>query len=319
MNKYHDFVDSLNKKIEPLKRERAMNTQKQRHQASSARCECMNLESARDACQKLADAMDNGVLPGPLAATYKTMKSICDATEQRTKSGTGYNAEYCIDDGNYKDTSERAGQLRLWLSDGDDSDEEKQQRKDKFKLDHRLSELRGSSIPGFFPTPDAVIMQYLTRDLSFAETVTLEPSAGIGSICDEVRRRGGDVIGIECHHSLAEILGMKGHNYIHADFTELDPIRTFDYVLMNPPFENNQAAIHTRLAYEWLKDESGCVLRSIMPANAKRYIESRTRVLREFGEWSISMCATWEDLPEGSFKNGFISTGISCSVMTIRK
>jgi len=317
LNKYHDFIESLDRKIAPLKRERAMNTQKKRHQASSARCEGMNLESARDACLKLADAMDNGTLPVQLGQHFKTIKSICEATEQRLKCDTGYNAEYFLDYDNYRDTSERAGQLRLWLSDGDESNEEKLKREQQFKLEHRLSELRSASIPGFFPTPNEVITNYLTRDLSFHDTLHLDPSAGIGSICDEVRLRGGDTIGIEINYSLHEILQMKGHHSLYEDFTELNPVPEFDYVLMNPPFENNQAAIHTRMAYDWLKDDG--VLRSIMPSAAKRYIESRTGVLREFGEWSISMCATWEDLPEGSFKNGFVSTGISCSVMTIRK
>lgn len=56
------------------------------------------------------------------------------------------------------------------------------------EIKRMIGELRNGDIQGFFPTPDAAIdMTLVAADMRDRQTV-LEPSAGIGSICDRVKQ-----------------------------------------------------------------------------------------------------------------------------------
>jgi 16S rRNA G966 N2-methylase RsmD len=314
-NKYRDFVESLEKKIAHFGGSRTMNTAKQRKQASSARCECANLEAARDACLALAEAVENGNLPSNLEC-FKSMKSIIDATEKRTDSGTGYYSEYYLTD-EHRDKGQAAIALRQWLASQADpeSEAQRQEREQKRILDGKLSELRSANIEGFFPTPDDV-GNSLFRVLDVKGLLVLEPSAGIGSLADIARREGAEVVCIERQSSLVGILKMKGHHVIHDDFLDLEPQPIFDCVVMNPPFEKGAAPRHVFHAFKWLKPEVG-IIRAIMPGTCSRYIESKTKALREFAEWVDKWPNAWEELPDGSFKSSFNPTGVSCGILTI--
>lgn len=315
-NKYRDFVDSLEKKIAHFGGNRATNTPKQRKQASSARCECANLEAARDACLALAEAAENGTLEQGLAGCFKTMKAIMNATELGVDCGTGYYSEYYLTD-EHRAKGPEATALRQWLASKSDPETESQreERERKRILDGKLSELRGANIEGFFPTPDDV-GKSLFRVLDVKGLLVLEPSAGIGSLADIARREGAEVVCIERQSSLVEVLKLKEHNVLQDDFLELEPQPIFDCVVMNPPFENGASAKHFRRAFDWLKPDVG-IIRAIMPGVYPHYIESKTKALREFAEWVETWPNAWEELPEGSFKSSFNPTGVSCGILTI--
>jgi hypothetical protein len=316
-NKYRDFADSLAGKVMGFSRERAMNTPKQRKQASVARCEAENLSAARDAAEKMADALEQGCLPDIIANGFKTMKSICSATELRKSCGTGYYSEYYLTD-EYLDNSMDAERLRAWLKQGEspETEAQKQERANKFRLEQLLSELRGSDIDGFFPTPDPVIDDML-KGISLDGSMVLEPSAGIGSIADRAKAEGANVICFEVNRRLCEVLNLKGHTYIHDDFMRCEVVQEFTHVLMNPPYENDLAPQHVRHAFEFLIPTGELV--AVMPQTAVHYQDSARKVRREFAEWLSDKTHSYKLLPEGAFKSSFNPTGVNTCLLWIRK
>lgn len=313
-DKLEDFADKLEKKIEALLRPRRENTRKQRYQASSARYDAHNLQNARDACLALSEAFRNGTAPAELEH-FKHLSKIEEATRVGFTSGHGYLDPIFPEPDDFKDMSDMAVKLRQFVF-NEESDTEKQDRLREQELAFKLTNLRGAQIDGFFPTPDTVIPQMI-RGMGTGTFKVLEPSAGIGSIADFARDMGHDVLCIERHYELCEVLDLKGHNYIRGDFLEIKPVPIFDMVLMNPPFENNQAPKHVRHAFEFLKPSG--LLCAVMPGMATRYSESRIKALQDFAEWADNEGAGFEPLPEGTFKSSFCPTGVSTVLLRVTK
>lgn len=303
MNRYHKFCESLSGKLEHFSGDRRMGTPKQRKQASSARCEASNIRNALEACERMAEADDNGTLPPFIASNFKSMTSIIDATREKIDSGSGYYSEYFTCPGVYPNNSEEARQLRAWLGVKDNSERDR-----KLKLEQKLSELRNADIDGFFPTPDDGI-DIMLAGLDLSGSVTLEPSAGIGSICDRARDAGADVLAVERNYKLCEVLEMKGHLHHRGDFLDIDPIPRFDYVLMNPPFEHDAGCKHVMHAFNWLKQ--GGTLRAILPASVVTFGTSQMKRRQEFADFVDFAGGHYVPLPENLFKNSFRSTGVS--------
>jgi phospholipid N-methyltransferase len=71
------------------------------------------------------------------------------------------------------------------------------------------------------PTPDAVIDMMLAAAHMHDGQTVLEPSAGIGSICDRVKQAfpHTDLDAVELRDSLTKILVAKGHAVVGRDFT----------------------------------------------------------------------------------------------------
>ncbi len=117
-------------------------------------------------------------------------------------------------------------------------------------------ELIGVKIDGFFPTPASVIDLMLQHAGIDAGNSILEPSAGKGDIADKLREQYPDnpLHVIEVNYTLRCILAAKGHELIEADFTQLDPSRSYDRIVMNPPFEKFTDIEHIRLAYDHLNE-----------------------------------------------------------------
>lgn len=317
-DKYDTFVDSFRKKLGKYGGERAMRTPRQRKQASEARYQAHNIQSALDAARALAEAARNGTLPR-IHEKFKTMTAISEATSVRMGGGVGDYAEVYPDFDNYYDESKDAVAFRAWLDGGvGASEEEIEQRQKKLKLEQLLSEARGSRIDGFFPTPDDIIDR-MFGEIHYSPGLMLEPSAGIGSIADRAVECGNEVICFEINYSLCEILELKGHTVVRDDFLACNAVQEFDYVLMNPPYEKNAAPLHVRHAYDFLKD--GGELVAIMPGVAPTYGQSPKRALQEFDAWLHYDVSSfeWHDLPEGAFKNAFVSTGVNTVMLKICK
>lgn len=113
----------------------------------------------------------------------------------------------------------------------------------------------------------------------------LEPSCGDGRIMDEIKARGSQVLGFECHAGRSAEAKAKGHAVVCANFLEQTPVAEFDKVVMNPPFYGRHYAKHVRHALKFLKP--GGTLVAILPATA-RYDHDE-------------LDGDWRDLPVASF------------------
>jgi 16S rRNA G1207 methylase RsmC len=143
----------------------------------------------------------------------------------------------------------------------------------------------------------------------------LEPSAGNGSIAEAILNT--QVPGLllevcEINPKLREILDQKLFNVVADDFMDDDALknRSYDRVLMNPPFEKQADIDHVRKAHRLLKP--GGLLVSVM---APGFEFRQDRKSSEFRTWLNEMGGTWEDLPAESFKAS--GTGVGTKLVTI--
>lgn len=178
-------------------------------------------------------------------------------------------------------------------------------------------ELVGKKIPGYFPTPPELADRVAeAADIRDGMTV-LEPSAGKGNLIEAVQRQGAkdvQVDALEVNHTLRTILEAKKAQVIGQDFTELDPGKTYDRIVMNPPFENGQDIAHVRQAYEHLKP--GGRLVAIMSEGSFGRSDKQAT---EFRAWLDEVGGTSEKNPDGSFKSAERPTGVATRMVVIDK
>lgn len=111
----------------------------------------------------------------------------------------------------------------------------------------------------FFPTPRPVIEKMLALAHIKAGMRVLEPSAGLGHICREVKRLGVIPDCFEISPLLRRGLRLQGFNVLGDDFLSHTPTALYDRVLANPPFSANGIARHTLRALDWLRP-GGCLV-----------------------------------------------------------
>ena len=109
----------------------------------------------------------------------------------------------------------------------------------------------------FFPTPKELVVKmlepyYLNGQYSFRNKTILEPSAGKGDIIDEINNSMYNntvgIYAIEKSFELQAILKDKKIKVVHDDFLTYKSDFNFDYIIMNPPFDNG--AKHLLKAWE---------------------------------------------------------------------
>lgn len=186
----------------------------------------------------------------------------------------------------------------------------------KRELDKKLVALRSSNIPGFFPTPDNVIDLMIEHAKLDNGLTILEPSAGIGSICDKVVNAGYrcEIVAIEINPTLCEVLRIKGYTTYNDDIlTMLDTM--YDRVIMNPPFEKKQDIIHVMHCYNtFLK--CGGILVSVMSAGIMNNTDKKSEDFREFVDANGYFIKLGQQFNNA---NAFKNTGVSTVLCVISK
>ena len=181
----------------------------------------------------------------------------------------------------------------------------------KIELEKAIAKIRPMKIAGFFPTPDNLIDFMIDQaDLDKNHSI-LEPSAGIGSICDRLRERGfnGIINACEIVPSLYEILRLKGYVCSNEDILSYKQVNgeLWDRILMNPPFEKKQDIDHVLHCYNtFLKD--GGRLVSIMSAGVQYNSDKKTVAFREFIESKNGLFIENGKAFKGSFNNTAVNT-----------
>jgi len=95
----------------------------------------------------------------------------------------------------------------------------------------------------FYPTPDNVISKMLSGE-QVQNKYILEPNAGKGNIVEYINRLTGGyyksakIDCIEIEPELHQLLISKEFNVIDFDFLKFSPEKYYDYIVMNPPFQN---------------------------------------------------------------------------------
>jgi hypothetical protein len=198
------------------------------------------------------------------------------------------------------------------------SPEEIQER----ELQKKLIEIRGLKFPGFFPTPDDVIDEMFEYANIFEKKglTVLEPSAGIGNICDKIKALDYEhkIDCVEVSPTLCEILKFKGYNYSCKDILKTTQVSgdLWDRIIMNPPFEKGQDVIHVKHCYNTYLKQGG-VLVSIMSAS----VQSNTKKLySEFRDFVSEKGGYFVKLGQRFNKaNAFNNTGVSTIMVILNK
>lgn len=152
----------------------------------------------------------------------------------------------------------------------------------------------------FYPTPEALAMKAVSlAEIEHGHTC-LEPSAGTGALADLMPMDRTTCVEIsELHH---KILAAKGFKAVWNDFLPWADVRategkSFDRVIMNPPFDRGQWKAHLEAAASLVAKSGRLVL--ILPSGAK----SSTTLPGFSLEW------------HGPFDNAFSGTSVSVVIL----
>lgn len=188
-------------------------------------------------------------------------------------------------------------------------------RKTRKVYDDLVMKIAGQKIPGFFPTPKALIKKIISL-LNVQKGVSiLEPSAGKGDILDALRERYNETVQLsacEIHYDLRKLLEIKGYDVISHDFLKLE--QTFDRIIMNPPFEKGLDIDHVNHALSLLNKKGRLV--AIMGEGS--FIRSNKKE-KAFRNMLFERNAYVSEPIENAFKDAFNRTGIAVRIVVINQ
>lgn len=285
--------------------DRLENTPKRAAQGAHARLEGYKLQRAQQVLFRLADLHDAGQVPELLRSITSKAAVLEHMSAKMTQVQNGFHG-YSIEAAPLTPRGTDPITVALWaLLDAPDPE---QARQDELKRKINAVKLSGN-IPGYFPTPPAVVQEMMNAAQVKDYHLVLEPSAGDGAILAALPPDCFSVA-LEVNHTLCEILKLRGFDVTPEDFLQREPGKLrFDRVLMNPPFENQQDSRHVMHAFKFLKP--GGRLVAIM---APGWQTRDSKQAEEFRAWFEQNRGMVVALPEGSFKES--GTGVS-TVMVI--
>lgn len=297
--KLRGMADAMQGEIDNKFRDRLTNTPKRQREADSARMDGYRLQRTQQALRALAAAHDAGTIPPELRAVTSKKAAFELVATKIERNGGYYDAGR--DTGEpYHDTP-AARAIFAMIAGQSEADRTAEE------LRRKVQALQFAKIPGYFPTPRAVIDRMIDlADMPEGVFSMLEPEAGSGAILDTVREvhPKAELFAYERHNSLREVLKLKGYELHGSDFMESVAEPIFDRVLMNPPFENGQDIDHVRHAFNHLRD-GGRLVAVMSPGPFFR----QDRKAQEFRAWFDERGGEKYDLPAGSFKESGTGTG----------
>lgn len=298
------LADAMQAAIDDKFRDRLTNTPKRQREADSARMEGVRLQRTQQALRALAAAHEAGTVPPELRGITSKKAAYELVATKIERNGGYYDAGY--DTGKPYHDTEAARAIFAMIEGQSEADKEAEE------LRRKVQALQFAKIPGYFPTPRAVIDKMIDlADMPEGVFSMLEPEAGSGAILDAVKEvcPNAEMFLYERHNSLQEVLKLKGYELTGSDFMESVAEPIFDRILMNPPFENGQDIDHVRHAFNNLRG-GGKLVAVMSPGPFFR----SDRKAQEFRDWFDERGGEKFDLPPGSFKES--GTGTS-SVLVV--
>ena len=319
ITKFRKMAGTLEQQVETKRAPMTQNPTPKRNREYRSRIhDADNLERLQKALTSMAAAIEAGTLPAVLEG-LKTKAEIQSLVHKGidTSAGGYYDV---VPRQEYSDTS-AAGKALQGMIEGAETPEGAEEREAREKaqnIEKLEDELRFVKVPGFFPTPEPLARRMVELAEIKPGNSILEPSGGIGSLADIIKEEHPDnPLGVmEVHPKMLQILREKEHNVVGEDFLESD--YEADRVVMNPPFEKNQAIDHVEQAYETTRP--GGIIVALIPGNQRTYADASQRKRAEFADWLDEVGAEWHEVPEGAFKGvqAFRQTGVSASIIKIR-
>ncbi len=188
---------------------------------------------------------------------------------------------------------------------------ERDGRRQALETQRQVNALLDYDIPGFFPSPPAIVLRMIElADIRPGMTV-LEPSAGTGAIADAIRQAGVEPICVEVNRTLAEVLRKKNYQVFYTDFLAWQD-GYFACILLNPPFEHGFDCDHIRHAYDCLAPGG----RLVAIASEGPFFRSDRKAIA-FREWLEAVGGASEKLPDGSFLPS--GTGVATRIVVIER
>lgn len=157
-------------------------------------------------------------------------------------------------------------------------------------------------------TPQEVAEQLIKHARIGKNSRVLEPSAGIGSLADAIRKVTDKIDIVEQMFGFRELLKLKGYNLVGDDFLEYETENLYDAIIMNPPFSDEQR--HIKHAFDLLK--AGGTLVSI---TSPHWTFAKDKNSLSFNDWLDDKTNYTIDLPSGTFE----MTGVSSKILVIEK
>jgi len=149
---------------------------------------------------------------------------------------------------------------------------------------------------GYFPTPPGLAAHLVEMAEIEPGMEVLEPSAGEGNIAELLAQTGCYLSVIELLPENRQALINKGYNLIGDDFLKFSG-RTFDRIVMNPPFSSQQDIDHVLHAFDLL-DPGGRVV-AIMAVGFTFRQDKKASSFRSYAENT----GWWEMNDEGAFQS----------------
>lgn len=150
-----------------------------------------------------------------------------------------------------------------------------------------------------FDTPHALARQ-MARKAAIGQTDhVLEPSAGAGNLIMAVGPEHPWITAIELDPKrCAQLRKLVPRAIVtEADFLTMGALRSWDVVLMNPPFSNGRDVKHVRHAWGFLR-RSGRLVAITSP----HWTIASDRVSTAFRAWIDVVGADVSEIPSGTFK-----------------
>ncbi len=166
----------------------------------------------------------------------------------------------------------------------------------------------------FYPTPKSLVEKMLSPyknkwDNEFYGKTILEPSAGKGDICDQLPK--SHIYCCEIEPEFRAILNSKGYVVLADDFLTYFPRRRFDYIIMNPPF--NDIIDHILHAWEILAEGSDLI--TIAPVTCLERKTNRERLLADILNDNHAVI---ENVGK-AFENAERQTDVECVIIWLKK
>lgn len=307
VDKLRDLAAGMQSAIDDKFRDRLANTPKRQREAASARNDGRHLERAQKGLLALAAAHDAGTVPAVLASV-RTKAAALDLAQEAFDHGGGY---YDAPRGKGVPRDATPAALAFWqMAEGGAPDPQAAAAEE---LRRKIDGLRFANIPGYFPTPAALVARMIDAAQLRPGMRVLEPSAGSGAISEAVRAAEPSAV-LHCAekwNTLAEILTAKGFDLVARDCLEMEPSAgRYDRILMNPPFEKGQDAEHVRKAFDLLAPGGRIV--AIMSAGTFQRSDAKAAGFRA---WLDVIGGSMEQIEAGAFKVS--GTGVASAFVVI--